>query len=95
MRSIDENLGADVIGRVCWIAFADRLPPENTPVLIYGPEDHPEAREVGTPLRMRMAVYEFMRLGRMPIFSFDGVTGYDLQPTITPTHWMPLPEPPT
>jgi len=67
-----------------WISVKDRLPEPETEVLIYEPEF------------IQVSLYSFTgpygRKQKIPVFNDND----DEQPsTFFPTHWMPLPSPPS
>jgi hypothetical protein len=76
-----------------WIPCADRLPEKDQEVLIYLDENEGGMLELGYTSRITIAIYtgegdEWSR-------DWEADANAPIEDGCQPTHWMPLPEPPT
>lgn len=73
-----------------WISVEDRLPTNDDDVLVYNPKDGISIGEFD--LAKVHGYYE--EDGSYFITNSGWETEYSWAPYMSPTHWMPLPEPP-
>ena len=63
-----------------WISVKDRVPEPDQDVLVYNPKDGINLGEFDPD--------------QVSEYDSGWTTFYEWAPTMSPTHWMPLPEPP-
>jgi hypothetical protein len=76
-----------------WIPCADRLPEKDQKVLIYLDENEGGMLELGYTSLITIAIYTGE--GDEGFLDWEADANAPIEDGCQPTHWMPLPEPPT